>query len=112
MDQEERLFRLVARFTVHPGAEAEFDELVRRATRLTLQDEPRVVTYICYRVEGQPQQRIFYEEYENRAAFAEHQAQDHTRQFQANRDSLLESTEVFYLTPMSGGFKGPHPAVD
>ena len=78
MDQGERLFRLVARFTVHPGAEAEFDELVRRATRLTLQNEQRVVTYICYQVEGQPQERIFYEEYENRAAFVEHQAQDHT----------------------------------
>jgi quinol monooxygenase YgiN len=112
MNQGERLFRLVARFTVHPGAEADFDELVRRATRLTLQNEQRVVTYICYQVEGQPQERIFYEEYENRTAFVEHQAQDHTRQFQANRDSLLESTEVFYLTPMSGGFRGPHPAVD
>jgi quinol monooxygenase YgiN len=65
MDQGERLFRLVARFTVHPGVEADFDELVRRATKLTLQNEQRVVTYICYQVEGQPQERIFYEEYEN-----------------------------------------------
>ncbi len=111
MVQENRLFRLVARFAMRPGREAEFDELVRRVTTLTLRNEPGVVTYICYRVDGQPLQRIFYEEYENRAAFEEHQAQEHTRQFHANREPLLEAADVFYLTPMSGGFRGPHPAV-
>jgi quinol monooxygenase YgiN len=53
---------------------------------------------------------VFYEEYETRAAFENHEAQEHTRHFLAAREPLLEATDVYPLTLMAGGFRGPHPA--
>jgi quinol monooxygenase YgiN len=109
--EEDTLFRLVARFTLRPGAEAEFDQLARRTATQVLRGEPGIVQYICYKVDGQPRLRIFYEEYEHRAAFEDHEAREHTLRFLAAREPLLETAEVHQLTPMAGGFRGPHPAV-
>jgi quinol monooxygenase YgiN len=102
-------FALVVRFTVRPEAVAAFDALVADTATGIREREPGTLIYACHRVEGQPQQRIFYELYRNQAAFEVHEAQPHTRRFLAERGGLLESTEVDFLdladgkTPMSGG---------
>ena len=95
-------FGLVVRFTVRPGSEAAFDELVRVTTAGIRAHEARTLVYACHRVEGSPRERIFYELYANRAAFEAHEAQAHTRHFLTARESLLESTTVDFLSLADG----------
>jgi quinol monooxygenase YgiN len=111
MYQDAKPFALVLRFTLRPGCEAKFDQLVKNTVFQILRNEPGVMRYLCYEVDDQPQHRVFYQEYESRAAFKEHEAQEHTREFLAGSEPLLEGTDVYPLTLMAGGFRGPHPAV-
>jgi quinol monooxygenase YgiN len=95
-------FALVVRFTVRPGSEADFDDLIARTTAAIRDREPGTLVYACHRVEGQPRQRIFYELYRDRAAFDMHEQQEHVRHFLAARAALLESTVVDFLTLADG----------
>ncbi|MGD0604064.1 MAG: antibiotic biosynthesis monooxygenase [Streptosporangiaceae bacterium] len=102
MTEDTEPFALVVRFTVRPKAEAEFDELIARTTAGIRDREPGTLVYACHTVEGKPSQRIFYELYRNRAAFDEHERQEHVRHFLAAREALLESTEVDFMTLADG----------
>lgn len=95
-------FALVVRFTVRAGSEAAFDDLTRRALEGVREEEPGTLVYTCHEVEGHPQQRIFYELYRDRAAFEVHESREHVRRFLAERESLLETTEVDFLAPVMG----------
>ncbi|MBO0810280.1 MAG: antibiotic biosynthesis monooxygenase [Actinobacteria bacterium] len=79
-------FALVVRFTVRPGREEEFDDLVSRTAEGIREREPGTIVYACHRVDGAPRERIFYELYAGRAAFDEHETQPHTRHFLAARE--------------------------
>lgn len=103
-------FALVVRFTVRPGAEAEFDNLVAQTAAAIRASEPETLVYACHRVENQPRQRIFYELYRDRAAFEAHERQDHVRRFLSAREPLLESTEVDFLTLADGKTPAWHTA--
>jgi len=65
-------------------------------------------------VNGSPRQRIFYELYGDRAAFDEHERQEHVRHFLAAREAFLEATEVDFMalldgkTPATGLSAGSH----
>ena len=108
MSQDAMPFALVVRFTVRPGAETQFDALVAQTAEGIRAAEPGTVIYACHRVDGRPRQRIFYELYRDRAAFEAHEAAEHTRRFLAERDALLESTEVDFLS-LTGGKTPMHP---
>jgi quinol monooxygenase YgiN len=95
-------FALVVRFTVRPGSEQAFDRLTEETTSGIRERESGTLVYACHTVDGQPRQRIFYELYRNRAAFEEHEAQEHVRRFLDRRAALLESTEVDFLTLQDG----------
>jgi quinol monooxygenase YgiN len=95
-------FALIVRFTVRPEAEAEFDELIARTTAEIRKREPGTLVYACHRVNGSPRQRIFYELYRDRAAFDEHERQEHVRHFLAAREAYLESTEVDFMALLDG----------
>lgn len=90
-------FGLVVRFTVKDGNQAAFDQLVTE-TVAKVQSEPRTLVYACHRVNERPNQRIFYELYQDEDAFQEHEAQEHTKHFLAQREQYLEATEVDFLT--------------
>lgn len=99
-------FALVVRFTVRPGAEADFDDLIARTTAEIREREPGTMVYACHRVDGAPRQRIFYELYRDRNAFDAHEQQEHVRHFLAARDAMLESTDVDFLTLTDGKTPG------
>ena len=109
MTQTSAPFALVVRFTVRPGAEDSFDELVTQTTAAIREREPGTLVYACHHVAAAPRQRIFYELYRDRAAFDAHEEQPHVKHFLAAREALLESTEVDFMTltdgktPASGG---------
>ena len=98
MAQDAAPFALVVWFTVRAGAEADFDDLVARTTADIQAHEPGTLVYACHHVDGSPRDRIFYELYQDRAAFDAHEAQEHTRRFLAEREPLLDSTQVDFLS--------------
>ena len=104
------MFGLFVRFTCKDEAAAEaYDKLVAETLEGIKANEPGTLVYASHTVEGQPLQRIFYELYRDRAAFEAHEAAEHTRRFLTERDALLESTEVDFLS-LTGGKTPVHPA--
>src|SRR5690348_17334316 len=108
MSQDATPYALLVRFTVRAGAEAQFDALVAQTAEGIRAAEPGTLVYACHLVDRQPRQRIFYELYRDRAAFEAHEAAEHTRRFLTERDALLESTEVDFLS-LTGGKTPVHP---
>jgi quinol monooxygenase YgiN len=102
MTEDAKPFALVVRFTVRPGAEAQFDVLVADTAAGIRASEPGTLIYACHHVDGQPQERIFYELYRDRAAFDAHEQSPHTRRFLAEREPLLESKAVDFLALADG----------
>lgn len=112
MTEDTTPFALVVRFTVRPEAEAGFDDLITRTTALIREREPETLVYACHRVSGAPRQRIFYELYRDRAAFDEHERQEHVRHFLSAREAFLESTEVDFMALLDGKTPAADHAAD
>jgi quinol monooxygenase YgiN len=89
------MFGLCVRFTCKDEASAEaYDQLVAETIEGIRAHEPGTVVYASHKVEGEPLQRIFYELYEDEAAFKAHGEAPHTRRYLSERDQYLASTEV------------------
>jgi quinol monooxygenase YgiN len=102
------MFALVVRFDLTPGAGPAFDALVDETLGLIRAREPRTVIYACHQVEGAPDSRIFYELYEDRAAFDEHEAGEHVKRFLAEREQHLAGPPRVEFLDLPGRFQ---PAV-
>jgi quinol monooxygenase YgiN len=97
------MFGLCVRFTCKNEASAEaYDRLVAQTVEGIRAHEPGTVVYACHRVDGQPLQRVFYELYQDEAAFEAHEAAPHTRRYLAEREQYLAATEVDRLTLQTG----------
>jgi quinol monooxygenase YgiN len=97
------MFGLCVRFTCKKEAIAEaYDRLVAQTVEGIRAHEPGTVVYACHRVDGQPLQRVFYELYQDEAAFEAHEAAPHTRRYLAEREQYLAATEVDRLTLQTG----------
>ena len=90
---------LVVRFTLRPGREQDFDDLVAATVAAIDQHEPGTLLYVTHVVEGEPLTRIFYELYGDRAAFDAHEQQPHVRHFLAEREHLVDNFTVDWLHP-------------
>ncbi|MBP2402657.1 putative quinol monooxygenase [Streptomyces syringium] len=96
-------FGLVVRFTLRDADAAEaFDELVSRTLEGIRRHEPGTVVYMNHRVPGEPEVRIFYELYEDRAAFDAHEQQPHIKHFLEAREEFVSRTEVTFLEHVDG----------
>jgi quinol monooxygenase YgiN len=94
---------LIARFTCRDEVCAwAYDRLAEETVAGIEAREPGTIVYAVHRVDGQPLQRLHYELYRDRAAFEAHEAAPHTRRYLAERDALLASTEVDWLTLQAG----------
>jgi quinol monooxygenase YgiN len=97
------MFGLFVRFTCKDQASAEaYDKLVAETIEAIKADEPGTLVYASHLVDGEPLQRIFYELYEDKAAFEAHEAAPHTRRYLDQRGQYLASTEVDWLTLQAG----------
>jgi quinol monooxygenase YgiN len=63
--------------------------------------EPGTLVYATHAGSDEPQQRIFYELYRERAAFEAHEQYAHVRTFLADRLAHVESVEVQFLDVLS-----------
>lgn len=92
-------FGLIVRFTLRPGHERQFDDLVAATVTEIAQHEPGTLLYVSHAVDGEPQTRIFYELYRDKGAFETHEEQAHVRHFLAEREHHVEHFEVDRLSP-------------
>lgn len=95
-------FALVVRFILHPGHGAAFDRLVAETGEGIRDREPGTIVYACHEVEGAADQRMFYELYQDRAAFDAHEAQPHVVRFLDERNKHVAAVDVDFLS-MTGG---------
>ncbi len=97
------MFGLSVRFTCKDAESAEaFDKLVAQTVAQIRVREPGTLVYAVHSVEGKPLERIFYELYQDRAAFDAHEGEAHTRWMLAERGQYLASVEVDFLTLQIG----------
>ncbi|MDX6743628.1 putative quinol monooxygenase [Actinocorallia sp. A-T 12471] len=98
---------IVVRFVCRDEASAEaFDGLVAETVAEIEKREAGTLVYVAHRVEGEPLARVFYELYADRAAFAVHEEQGHTRRFLAEREQYLASVDVTWVQAQGGKVGG------
>jgi len=90
-------FGLVVRFRLKPGHGDAFDKLVSETLGEIEDREPGTLVYTSHGVNGAPDDRLFYELYEDRAAFQAHEAQPHVRRFLDERGQHIDDFEVDFL---------------
>lgn len=97
------MFGLVVRFDLRDKeAAAGFDELVAETAPRIVAGEPGTLVYAVHGVEGAPLARVFYELYASRDAFVQHEEQEHTKRFLAERQRYLTGVRVEFLEPPMG----------
>ncbi|MEU8776179.1 antibiotic biosynthesis monooxygenase [Streptomyces sp. NPDC048606] len=96
-------FGLVVRFSLRDReAAVAFDELCAATLEGIKSAEPGTLSYVVHVPEGEPLVRVFYELYEDRAAFDVHESQPHTKHFLAAREQYLAGVEVTFLDVIGG----------
>jgi quinol monooxygenase YgiN len=98
------LFALVVRFEVKAGSVAAFDRLTTETLRGIREDETGTLLYVTCAVGDDANSRVFLEIYRDEMAFREHEARPHTRRFLAEREPLIDSFRVEFLSPLDGKF--------
>jgi quinol monooxygenase YgiN len=96
------VFALVVRFDVRPEAVEDFDRLVAETAPHIREQEPGTLIYFVHGVDGEPDARVFYELYRDRAAFDEHESQPHVVRFLQEREQHLAGVRVEFLSPPTG----------
>ena len=67
---------VIAKIKVVPGKESEFERAARDMVAHVRANEPGTRTYILHRAAGNPAEFLFYERYDDEAAFAAHGGSD------------------------------------
>jgi quinol monooxygenase YgiN len=96
------VYGLTVLFTLRAGHETTFDQLVNETLASIQEREPGTLIYAVHSVEGSPADRVFYELYQDRAAFEEHERQPHVRHFLAERQQHLAAVRVEFLNLVAG----------
>ncbi len=96
-DGRSRLFGQIAIYTLLEDRVAEFDQLIERLVAEVRSREPDTLVYIVHAVPSAPMQRILYEVYRERAAYAWHGRQPYVMQFEADRRPYVLATNVIEL---------------
>ena len=93
----QRLYGLIAIYTLADGQDAEFDELAERIVEQVRSHEPDALVYAVHSVPNAPMQRIFYEVYRDQTAYEEHKRQSYIHQFDLDRARFVLATNVIEL---------------
>ena len=83
------MFGLVVRFNLKGGSGPAFDKLTDETLAAIRTAEPGTLVYACHEVDGDVDARVFYELYQDRAAFDAHEEQPHVQRFLAEREDYL-----------------------
>ncbi len=100
------MYGLVVRFDLKDEESAEaFDRLVAETSERIRTHEPGTLTYVPHLVVGEPLARVFYEMYQDCAAFEAHERQPHTQHFLGEREKYIADTRVEFLSPLAAAPK-------
>ena len=91
-------FGLVVTFNLAADAGPGFDALVAETLPLIREREPGTLVYNVHTADAEPDQRVFYELYVDRAAFDAHEQQPHVKRFLAGRERYLDGFTVALLS--------------
>jgi quinol monooxygenase YgiN len=99
VDQEatQRLYGLIAIYTLAEGATADFDALAEEVVAEVRASEPDALVYAVHSVPNAEMQRIFYEVYRDRMAYEDHKRRPHIQRFEADRGPYVLATNVIEL---------------
>ena len=96
-------FGLVVRFELLEGHAEAFDALTAETLASVRAEEPGTLVYLAHSDLDTPDARVFYELYEDHAAFEAHESAAHVRRFLKERTQhLRRDPEVWQLTPHDG----------
>jgi quinol monooxygenase YgiN len=84
-------------FTLLDDRVTEFDRLAEEAAEQVRTGEPDTLVYVIHVVPNAPMQRIFYEIYQDRAAFDSHENQPYMQRFVTERRACVLATNVIEL---------------
>jgi quinol monooxygenase YgiN len=93
----QRLFGLIAIYTLAEGKADEFDALAERVVEEVRSSEPDALVYAVHSVPNAPMQRIFYEVYRDQTAYEEHKRHSYIKRFDADRAPFVLATNVIEL---------------
>jgi quinol monooxygenase YgiN len=93
------MFGIAVRFDLHPGCAEAFDALMAETVAAIRTAEPGTLVYVCCRIEGAPDARLFMELYRDRAAFEQHERAPATMRFLTERTALIASSRAEHLAP-------------
>jgi quinol monooxygenase YgiN len=93
----QRLFGLIAIYTLAEGQEEEFDALAERVVEEVRASEPDALVYAVHSVPNAPMQRIFYEVYRDQTAYEEHKRHSYIQRFDLERAPYVLATNVIEL---------------
>lgn len=94
---EHDMLGLLVRFTLKPGHEDAFDQLVTETLTGIRDAEPGTLIYACHHVRDAPSERMFYEVYRDAEAFKAHESGPHVVRFLAERKQHVTHFEVDFL---------------
>ena len=93
---------LLAKLKVKPGSEAAFEEAAKEMIATVRSAEPGTLTYILHKSEKDPTEFIYYEVYQDQAAFDSHGKTDHMKAFGGKIGALLAGRpEITMLTEIA-----------
>src|SRR5205823_483119 len=98
-DQEatQRLYGLIAIYTLAEGAAADFDALAEEVVAEVRASEPDTLVYAVHSVPNAEMQRIFYEVYRDRMAYEDHKRRPHIQRFEVDSGQQVLATNVIEL---------------
>ena len=80
---------LIAKLKVQPGKEAEFEAAAKEMIATVRTAEPGTLAYILHKNSKDPTEFIYYELYQDQAAFDAHGKTDHMKAFGGKIGALL-----------------------
>lgn len=93
---------LIAKLKVKPGSEAAFEEAAKEMIATVRSAEPGTLTYVLHKSEKDPTEFIYYEVYQDQAAFDSHGKTDHMKAFGGKIGALLAGRpEITMLTEIA-----------
>lgn len=93
----QRLYGLIAIYTLAEGRDDEFDALAERVVEEVRMHEPDALVYAVHSVPNAPMQRIFYEVYRDQTAYEEHKRHPYIHRFDVERARYVLATNVIEL---------------
>jgi quinol monooxygenase YgiN len=93
----QRLYGLIAIYTLAEGSAEDFDALAEQVVAEVRANEPDALVYAVHSVPNADMQRIFYEVYRDRMAYEDHKRQPHIQRFEADRAPFVLATNVIEL---------------